>query len=89
MYERDISEDLLKILKKIAVKDKVRYEATLSKINEVLHTQDIDHYKNLRYDFKDRKRVHVDSHFVLTFKVEGNKIRFLDLQHHDDIYKRN
>lgn len=37
---------------------------------------------------KEFKRVHIDSHFVLTFKVEKNLIKFEDLQHHDKIYKK-
>jgi len=60
----------------------------LKKIEEVINSDDIEHYKNLRYDLKDRKRVHVGP-FVLAFKFikEENKIIFLDFQHHDKIYE--
>lgn len=88
MYKPERSEKLCKILKKLFKKDRGRYEATLNKINEIIHSEDPTHYKNLSYDMKEFKRVHIDSHFVLAFKVdEKNKIiKFEDLQHHDKIY---
>ena len=91
MYNWERSDKLIKILKKLFKKDKGRYEATLNKINEVINSEDPNHYKNLCYDLKAFKGVHIDTHFVLTFKVdETNKlIRFEDLQHHDVIYSRN
>ena len=90
MHEFEISLKLKRILKKLIKKDKVRYEATLKKIDEISSRKDIEHYKNLSYDMKEFKRVHILSHFVLIFKFDkktGN-LRFEDLQHHDDIYKR-
>lgn len=89
MYEWGRSKKLKKILKKLFKRDKVRYEATLNKINEVVNSEDPNHYKNLSYDMKEFKRVHIDSHFVLIFKVDKNKkfIKFEDLQHHDHIYQ--
>ncbi|MFH1636848.1 MAG: type II toxin-antitoxin system RelE/ParE family toxin [Candidatus Woesearchaeota archaeon] len=88
MYGFERSEKLKKILKKIFKKDKVRYEAALRKINEILNSEDPDHYKNLRYNMKEFKRVHIDSHFVLIFKINKTEktIKFYDLQHHDTIY---
>lgn len=90
MYNFERSDKLIKVLKKLFKKDKGRYEATLNKINEVINSKDPDHYKNLSHDMKQFKRVHIDRHFVLTFKVDkSNKlIRFEDLQHHDVIYRR-
>ncbi len=87
MYDFEVSEKLEKILSKLSKKDKNRYEATLKKMQEVAKTIDIDHYKNLKYRMKEFKRVHIDSHFVLIFRLEGNQIEFFDLQHHDDIYR--
>lgn len=84
MYER--SDKLKKILKKLYKKDKARYEATLKKIVEVIENP--YHYKNLSHDMKQFKRVHIDSHFVLIFKIEDDVIKFEDLQHHDHIYRR-
>ena len=59
------------------------------KIEEVINTEEIEHYKNLRYDMKDKKRAHI-GHFVLVFrfiKLE-NKIIFDDFDHHDNVYKK-
>ncbi len=88
VYNPEVSARLKKILKKLFKKDKVRYEATLKKIDEIIHSQNPNHYKNLSYDLKEFKRVHIDSSFVLIFKVDDkNKIiKFEDFRHHDDIY---
>ena len=47
-------------------------------------------YKSLRYDLKGLKRVHLEKSFVLVFEIaEDEKIvRFLDLEHHDEIYRK-
>lgn len=90
MYQLKRSEKLIKILKKLFKKDKVRYEAILKKIDEIIHCGNPNHYKNLTYDMKEFKEVHIDSHFVLIFKVdEKNKtIEFYDMQHHDKMFER-
>ena len=36
------------------------------KIEEIINSADVEHYKDLRYDIKDEKRVQVGS-FVLVF----------------------
>ncbi len=40
---------------------------------------------------KDKKRVHIDKHFVLTFKIDldSNVVKFLDYGHHDKIYRKD
>jgi|TARA_B100001971_G_C18075108_1_gene475224 YafQ family addiction module toxin component len=89
MYKWERSDKLKNILKKLFKKDKVRYEVTLKKINEVINSNP-NHYKNLSHSMKGFRRVHIDSHFVLIFKVDERRklIRFEDLQHHDHIYRR-
>lgn len=88
MYNFDVSENLEKILNKLSKKDKVLYNQILKKIDEVIHSKDVKHYKNLRYNMKDSKRAHI-GHFVLIFqyKKEENLILFDDFDHHDTIYK--
>ena len=88
MYNFYVSENLEKILKKLSKKDKDLYNQILKKIDEVIHSEDIEHFKNLRYNMKDSKRVHI-GHFVLTFqyKKEENLILFDDFDHHDNVYK--
>ena len=88
MYNYEIIPDLKKILNKLSKKDKNLYEQMINKIDEIANSFDVGHYKNLKRDMKDRKRVHI-GHFVLVFKFveKENKIIFLDFDHHDKIYK--
>lgn len=80
---------LQRILNKLSKKDKSTYEQVMKKIEEVINSPDVEHYKNLRYDLKEYKRVQV-GHFVLVFKYEraSKLIKFEDFDHHDKIYKR-
>ena len=89
MYQYEILPSLQKILHKLSKKDKATYEQVLTKIEEVIHSAEVEHYKNLRYDLKDKKRVHIGP-FVLVFsyKKEENKIVFLDFDHQDAIYNK-
>jgi mRNA-degrading endonuclease RelE of RelBE toxin-antitoxin system len=88
MYSYQISEKLQAIMLKLSRKDKPLYEQLLRKIEEIINCYDIDHYKNLRYNLKDSKRVHL-GHFVLIlqYNKQTNEIRFDDFNHHDIIYK--
>ena len=90
MHEFELSLKLKRILKKLVKKDRLKYEAALKKIDEICSSQEVEHYKNLSYYMKEFKRVHILSHFVLIFKFDKKtgKIKFEDLQHHDDIYRR-
>ncbi|HLD18881.1 MAG TPA: addiction module toxin RelE [Candidatus Nanoarchaeia archaeon] len=90
MYSAEVSKKLTKILSKLLKRDKIRYEASLKKIQEICSSPDVNHYKNLSHGMKQFKRVHIDSHFVLVFHIDESKklIKFEDLQHHDFIYRR-
>jgi len=90
MYRRQISDKLLKILRKLLNNDKTRYNEALNKISEIMSSENFNHYKNLSHDMKSFKRMHIDSHFVLIFNVdeENKQILFEDLQHYDAAYKR-
>lgn len=88
MYSFEIIPHLEEILRKLSKKDLILYERIMKKIEEVITSGDVEHYKNLRHDMKDRKRVHI-GHFVLIFRFikEESKIKFVDFDHHDEIYK--
>jgi len=83
-----ISEYLQKVLKRIFTKNKGLYEQIMNKINEITTSADVEHYKNLRYNMKDSKRVHI-GHFVLVFQYDKFKdiVHFIDFDHHDKIYE--
>ena len=89
MYGWEISEHLQGVLKKLSRKDKQLHKQLLKKIEEIITSYNIDNYKNLRYNMKDSKRVHI-GHFVLVFQYnkKTNTILFDDFDHHDNIYKR-
>mgnify|MGYP001572952237 CR=1 FL=1 len=89
MYKYKTSKNLDKILIKLSKKDKALYEQVLRKINEIVSSESIEHYKNLRNTLKDYRRVHM-SHFVLTFRFDksNNIILFQDFDHYDNIYRR-
>ncbi|MDD5132851.1 MAG: addiction module toxin RelE [Candidatus Nanoarchaeia archaeon] len=87
MYCYEIIPHLQEILNKLQKKDKQLYERILNKIEEIINCESIEHYKSLRYNMKDSKRVQI-GHFVLVFIFieEENKIKFVDFDHHDKIY---
>ena len=90
MFNFDLSDELKVKIIKLSKKDPKKVEIINKKIKEIINndTETINRYKNLRYNLKQFKRVHIDRHFVLTFKieVERNFILFVDFDHHDNIY---
>lgn len=90
MFDFDISDELKIIIMKLTKKDKKKVEIINKKIKEIINCDkvSINHYKNLKYDLKEFKRVHIDKNFVLTFKVDlaNNFILFVDFDHHDRVY---
>lgn len=89
MREFEIKPELHKVLVKLSKKDKTAYEAVMNKIQEVISSEDVEHYKNLRYNMKYSKRVHL-GHFVLVFSYDKAKdfVSFEDYDHHDNIYRK-
>jgi len=67
MYNFKKSKNLDRILLKLSKKNKELFEQVIKKIEEVINSYNIEHYKNLRRDLKDYKRIQVGS-FVLVFK---------------------
>jgi len=92
MFDFDLSDELKLKIKKLVKKDKKKGETINKKIKEIINNDKtgIDHYKNLKYNLKTLKRVHIDRHFVLSFRVfkDENFILFENFDHHDKSYKR-
>jgi YafQ family addiction module toxin component len=92
MFSFDLTDELKFIIQKLCKKDRKRVEMINKKIKQIINCDSvsIQHYKNLRHDLKDFKRVHIDTSFVLIFKVDiqNNHILFVDFDHHDNIYKK-
>ena len=85
-----VEQKLKKKLYIVYKKDPRRYKILMKKIEEIIASDNIDHYKNLRRPLQNFKRVHINAHFVLVFKYEKNEdvIYFYDFDHHDKIYKK-
>ena len=91
-FDYELDDNLKRIIEKIQKRDPQRIEILYKKIKQIINSDEftIEHFKNLKHDFSDRKRVHIDKSFVLTFKYFKDKkfILFLDFDHHDNIYKK-
>jgi len=89
MHKFEIKPELHTKLVKISKKDKTSYEAVMNKIQDIISSEDIEHYKNLRYNMKESKRVHI-GHFVLVFCYDksNNFLSFEDYDHYDNIYTK-
>ena len=87
MSEFEIKPELQKKLIKLFKKDRTAYEKVMKKIEEVASSGDVEHYKNLRHDMKESKRVQIGP-FVLVFSYEKSNdfVSFEDFDHHDNIY---
>ena len=68
-----------KFVKKLSkLKGKESYN-TFKKILEILENKDLSNYKNLRYDLKKYKRVHVNTSYVILFYDDlAKKVFFVD-----------
>ncbi|MFH1588194.1 MAG: addiction module toxin RelE [Candidatus Diapherotrites archaeon] len=91
-FSFDLSDELKATIKVLTKKDKKTVEIINKKIKQVINSDEftIEHYKNLRNELKEFKRVHIARSFVLLFKVFKEKkfILFDKFGHHDEIYKR-
>ena len=89
MHNWKVSEHLQDVMKKLSKKDKSLYEQLFKKVNEIINCGDVEHYKNLRYNMKDSRRIHI-GHFVLIFQYDlaTDTINFDDFDHHDKIYNK-
>ena len=86
MYTKKLKEKLDDSLAKLAKKDPLLILRIDKKINEIL--QNPHHYKPLRNDLKNTRRVQIGS-YVLIFEIDEKKkiVTFLRFKHHDEIYE--
>ncbi len=88
-FKFDISPMLQRKLDKLARIDNALAIAVRKKINKIILCDfiSIQHYKNLRHELSNFKRVHIGSQ-VLVFRIKEEVIIFEDFDHHDKIYKK-
>jgi len=88
-FSFEISKELRIILFKLERKDRNLSIAVNKKIKQIIACDEtsIQHFKNLKGELSDYKRVQVGS-FVLVFQVKRDIIIFRRFVHHDRIYKK-
>jgi YafQ family addiction module toxin component len=90
-FSFDLSDNLKATIRALTKRDKARVIILNKKIKEIISCDEnsIEHYKNLRNELSEYKRVHIDKSFVLIFKIfkKEKHILFERLDHHDRVYK--
>lgn len=91
-FSFELSEELKQEFAILARRDKKIMEIINKKVKEIIscNEETIEHYKNLKHELKEFKRVHIRKSFVLMFKVfkQEKLILFYRFRHHDDVYKK-
>lgn len=88
MYQYKIQPHLQKIMTKLFKKDPETRERIIKKINEIINSKDVEHYKNLRVPLQYLKRVQIrEKVLVFKFDKKNKLISFENFDHHDKIYK--
>jgi YafQ family addiction module toxin component len=82
-YIVEFSSQLEKSMKKLEKKDKALFSQIQKKLIDIV--QDPGHYKSLKNVLAGYRRIHFGP-FVLVFKIEGNVVRIISLDHHDKAY---
>ena len=82
-YFIDFSDEFDKSMQKLKKKDKVLFEQIQKKLIEIVEHP--EHFKPLRDVFAGFRRIHFGS-FVLIYKIEGEVIKIISLDHHDNSY---
>lgn len=87
MYSIESTDKFKKITKKLFKKDKEQLKALEKKAQEILENP--YRYKPLSGKMAGTYRVHIQKSFVLTYEIIESKkvVRFLDYDHHDNIYE--
>ena len=88
MYELDVKPEADKIFLKLAKKSPKQLEIINKKIAEI-RANPLHSYKFLRKPLQSFNRVHIDTQFVLIFRIDhANEI--VDMyyyDHHDNVYR--
>ncbi len=83
-YRAVLSPHFDRALRKLAKRDRLLFERIGKKMEEILGEPEV--YKPLRGPLKGLRRVHVGP-FVVLFRVEGDAVEFVLVEHHDRAYR--
>ncbi|ODS34856.1 hypothetical protein BEH94_09900 [Candidatus Altiarchaeales archaeon WOR_SM1_SCG] len=86
-YKPGIGRKLKVVLRKVYKKDRKQWNGIKGKMDEIVENP--HHYKPLSNKLKNRRRVQIGS-YVLVFKIyeQEKVVKFIDYDHHDNIYKK-
>lgn len=91
-FDYRLSDKLKDIVQKLQEREPKRADIIYKKIKQIVNSDEFatEHFKNLRHDQSDKKRVHIDKSFILTFKYDKARkfILFVDFDHHDNVYRK-
>jgi len=82
-YTIEFSNEFEKSMKKLKKKDRALFNQIQKKLIEFVEHP--EHYKPLRNVLAGFRRIHFGS-FVLIYKIEGEAVRIVSLDHHDRAY---
>lgn len=85
-YTIEFTKGFARVFAKVQKKNWKQSEIIVKKIREI--KENPTHYKPLSNKLKSYWRVHIDSHFVLVFKIVQDTIWIIDFDHHDNIYQK-
>lgn len=85
MYSIIIRNDVDRVLKKLAKKDKTSSNYISKKIKEI--RENPYHFKPLRKPLQNYRRVHIGNYVLIYSIDEGNKVIVIEkYKHHDAVY---
>jgi YafQ family addiction module toxin component len=86
-YALEIADDLDKVFRKLARKNRQTLDAIKKKVAEIIENP--VRYKPLRAPMQNKRRVHISGSFVLIFEMDETRktVRLLEFEHHDQAYK--
>lgn len=82
-YTIEFSEEFESSFRKLKKKDKTLFGQIQKKLLELVENP--EHFKSLRNVLAGYRRIHFGS-FVLIYKIEGETVRVISLDHHDRAY---
>ena len=85
MYYIDIGDGCQKDIDRLVKKNNTLKIALEKAIEKILANP--EHFKPLRRPMQNTRRVHVLGSFVLVYEIEGNVVKLLSFDHHDDAYR--
>lgn len=87
MYELEIKEEADRIFAKLAKKNPHQLRIIDKKVKEI--REEPFGYKFLRKPLQGFNRVHIDTHFVLIFKIDHQRkvVELWYFAHHDEVYR--